>query len=687
MKEDRVVSERSDEQNEILGVLRGPDYRPLMVRELLRELEVPEEHRRTYRRAVRGLIRDGLVVRGRGNRLEMARSRPTAKKRSRGKRGTVLGVFRGRRGATVEPFDPSLRDPIPVAVGAREGARDGDAVAVEVRPARGSRGGEAHVVEVLGPVDAPGVDVRVVAGRYGLALEMPEAVEHDARALGKVVPESESRRRERFDLPAPVTIDGETAQDFDDAIAVRELPRGGFRLYVHIADVAHYVRPGGVLDREAYRRGTSVYFPGTVLPMLPEPLSNGLCSLRPGEDRLVQSVVLDFDREGHPGKVRFADGIIRSAARLTYTQVGALLDGKKRGHGVPGDLVRMLLTADRLRAALERRRRHRGSIDFDLPEPQILMDVEGVVTGVVVEPRNLAHRLIEEFMLAANEAVAGFLGDNEAACLYRIHERPDAAKVELLAEFVRGFGLDLRGGAERVTSRKIRNLLERAEGRTEYPLITQVALRTMQQARYSTKNIGHFSLAAPVYCHFTSPIRRYPDLEVHRLLRACRFGDERTLRRLGRGLERVADHCSTTERNAEAAERELLDWKKIVFMKDRVGDVFEGVVTAVTSFGLFVRLTETLVEGLVRIEGLGEEWFEWIESRQELRGANTGTTYRLGDRLRVRVTRVDTVLRRMDLVLEDDRSDSGRRSRGSGRALRRGRRRKPGEARRRGGGR
>jgi ribonuclease R len=626
-----------------------------MVRELLRELDVPEERRRAYRRAVRGLVRDGLVVRGRGNRLEIARSRPAAKKRSRGKRGKVLGVFRGRRGATVEPFDPSCREPIPVAVGARGGAHDGDAVAFEVRPARGSRGGEAHVVEVLGSVDAPGVDTRVVAGRYGLALEMPEAVETEARTFGETVPEREFRRRERFDLPAPVTIDGETARDFDDAIAVRDLPHGGFRLYVHIADVAHYVHPGSVLDREAYRRGTSVYFPGTVLPMLPEPLSNGLCSLRPGEDRLVQSVVLDFDREGHPGKVRFADGVIRSKARLTYTQVGAVLEGKKRGHGIPGDLVRMLRLADGLRAVLERRRRQRGSIDFDLPEPQILMDVEGVVTGVVVEPRNLAHRLIEEFMLAANEAVAGFLADNGVPCLYRVHEKPDAAKIELLAEFVRGFGLDLRGGAEQVTSRKIRNLLERAQGRPEYDLIAQVALRTMQRARYSTKNS---------------------------LLRACRVGDDRTPRRLSRGLEKVADSCSTTERNAEAAERELLDWKKIVFMKDRVGEVFEGVVTAATSFGLFVRLTETLVEGLVRIETLGEEWFEWIESRQELRGANTGASYRLGDRLRVRVTRVDTVLRRMDLVLEEDRSDTGRRSRGSGRALRGGRRRKPAGTRR-----
>ncbi|MDX1388655.1 MAG: RNB domain-containing ribonuclease, partial [Acidobacteriota bacterium] len=368
-----------------------------------------------------------------------------------------------------------------------------------------------------------------------------------------------------------------------------------------------------------------------------------------GEDRLVQSVVIDFDRDAWVRRVRFADGVIRSAARLTYTRVAKVLEGNRRGHGIHGDQVRMLRVADGLRAALEKKRSGRGSIDFDLPEPQILMDVEGMVTGVAVEPRNLAHRLIEEFMLAANEAVAAYLADRKAPCLYRVHEKPDPTKIEILAEFVRAFELELRGPAGRVTSKKIRNLLQRAEGRPEYEIIAQVALRTMRQASYATENVGHFSLAAPVYCHFTSPIRRYPDLVVHRSLRAARAEDHSTLSGLARGLDRVAESASMLERNAESAERELLDRKKIVFMKDRVGEVFDGIVTSVARFGLFVRLTETLVEGLVRVESLGDEWFEWVEPRQELRGAVSGTAYRMGDRLRVRVDKVDTVLRRMDL--------------------------------------
>ncbi|NIM01058.1 MAG: VacB/RNase II family 3'-5' exoribonuclease, partial [Acidobacteria bacterium] len=456
------------------------------------------------------------------------------------------------------------------------------------------------------------------------------------------------------DDPAPVTIDGETAKDFDDAIAVIEKPRGGFRLWVHIADVAYFVEEDGLIDREARRRGTSVYFPGTVFPMLPPSLSDDLCSLRPGVDRLVQTVILDIDADGEPTKVRFADGVIRSAARLTYTQVADAIAGDPRPKGIPKKVLPMIGAADRLRMALEERRRKRGSVDFDLPMPQILLDVEGVVTGITVEPRNAAHRLIEECMLIANEAVAAHLEDREWPTLYRVHEAPADDKVELLETFVSGFGVRLRKGQHRLTPGDVRDLIEAVEGRPEQPLIAQMTLRSMKQAVYTPENTGHFGLAAPTYCHFTSPIRRYPDLVVHRMLRACRHRRRPDSTWVDR-LDELGRETSTLERNAEAAERELLTWKKVALIRDRVGDMFYGVVTGVQPFGLFVQLTENLVEGLVNVERLGDERFVFDPGGQTLTGRRTRTVWRLGQQVRVQVERVDRIRQRVDFDLVTER--------------------------------
>lgn len=530
--------------------------------------------------------------------------------------------------------------------------QDQDAVVVEVVPgARAGRGARARVVEVLGQMERPGVDVLVVSRRHGLALEFPDTALHEVRRLPAAISQREISRRERFDDPAPVTIDGETARDFDDAVAVEELAQGGVRLFVHIADVGHFVRPGTALDHEARRRGTSVYFPDRVVPMFPERLSNDLCSLRPGEDRLVQSVILDLDRNGVVQRVRFADGVIRSAARLTYSQVSAVLDGRERWEAVPESVIPMLRIADRLRGVLETRHRARGSLDFDLPEPRILLDVEGAMTGIAIEPRNHAHRMIEEFMILANETVAGHLAATGGPSLYRIHERPDPVKIEILSSFASGFGLNLPRDSEALRPRDLQRLLDSAQGRAEYSVLAQMTLRSMKQARYAPENAGHFGLAAPVYTHFTSPIRRYPDLLVHRLLRAARGGNVETRERLGDGIEDLGESCSKLEREAEAAERELLDWKKIAYVRARAGETFEGVVMGVARFGLFVQLAENLVEGLLHVAQLGDERFEFHEGRQELRGARSGRAYRLGDRLRVVLDRVDWILRRVDLSL------------------------------------
>ena len=691
----------------LLDCLGEADYEPMPQSQLLHRMHVPGDRRPGVRRVLRHLVESGRVIEGKGGRLRLPEGEGTVTgllhrhrdgygfvapeddgsdvfipppylgsnlsgdrvvvrvtRQGRGDRreGVIvrtvtnrsrelLGVFQKlEKGGRVQPFDPAMAQPIDIREADRGGARDRQVVRAEIlRVPDGSGAPEGKVLEILGDLDEPGMDVLVVARKYGLAGEFPAEVLAAAEALPTRIGPKTAHGRTRFDDPPVVTIDGETAKDFDDAIAVEETD-SGFRLWVHIADVAHFVEDGATLDEEARRRGTSVYFPDRVLPMFPEQLSNDLCSLRPQVDRLVQTAILDFDGEGEPQRARFDDGIIHSAARLTYTQVAAVIDGAPRVPGVPQRVVPMLLAADRLRRKLELRRRRRGSVDFDLPEPRILLDVEGEMTGITIEPRNKAHRLIEEFMLAANEAVAGYLEDHSGPCMYRIHDSPDPVKLETLAAFVASFGVEFPTAAETIEPADFQRLLDAFDGRPEAQLVAGVALRSMKQARYAMENSGHFGLASPVYCHFTSPIRRYPDLVVHRLLRARRAGRVPLEENVAR-LTPVAESCSELERNAEAAERELLNWKKVAFIEEHVGESFHGVVTGVASFGMFVQLEANLVEGLLRIERLGDERFEHDERRMELRGERSGTRFRLGDRVDVRVERVDRVLQRVDFGL------------------------------------
>jgi ribonuclease R len=385
--------------------------------------------------------------------------------------------------------------------------------------------------------------------------------------------------------------------------------------------------------------------------MVPERLADDLCSLRPGEDRLVQSVVIEFDKKGHAISSRFADGVIRSAARLTYTQVAEILDGVGARSPVAPEVAQMLRGAEVLRARLEARRRARGSIDFDLPAPMVLLDVEGVMTGIKIEPRNRAHRMIEEFMLAANEAVATWMSSHRVPCLFRIHESPDPLKIDGLAEFAKSLGLALRTKGGEIKPADVQRLLDEAEGMPAQPVLMQIALRSMKQARYAPEDDGHFGLAAPHYLHFTSPIRRYPDLAVHRALRAARHAAPRGART---DLTALGESCSTLEREAESAERELVEWKKVKFLRGREGEVLDGLVTGVARFGLFVQLDGGIGEGLIRVNRLGDEWFEFDPVRHEMRGSSSGTVHRLGDAMRVRIDRVDAVLRRVDLSPVDE---------------------------------
>jgi ribonuclease R len=559
-------------------------------------------------------------------------------------------------GTRVIPFDPKLLYEIFISADDAGGAEPGEMVIVELTRYPGPfRAPAGKIVEVLGDVNDPGVDVAIIIAQYGIPEAFPDDVVEESEQLPfDVTPQAIAGRTDFREQPI-VTIDGETAKDFDDAVRVEILPNGNFLLGVHIADVTHYVREGTRLDESARERGTSVYFPDRAVPMLPERLSNGICSLNPGVDRLVQSVLMEISPRGKIVDASFHDGVIRSAARMTYKEVRQILvdrdpEVRRRYENLVPELEKML----GLFQILNARRQKRGSIDFDLPEPEILLDVEGVVTGVIAAERNVAHRIIEEFMLIANEVVAEHMAEFEVPSLYRVHEPPDEDKVEDFEGYIGRFKYRLRTGTQKLEPKVFQRLLKKIDGKPEERLISYLMLRTMRKAFYTPDNTGHYALAAPIYTHFTSPIRRYPDLIVHRLLREVRHRGSpkgKKLKDREKALPVIAEHSSITERRAEDAERELVEWKKVRFMADKVGEVYTGFVTGVTGYGLYVELEAFFVEGLVHISSLADDYYLFSEKTLSLRGESSGRTFRLGDRLEVQVARVDQERRKIDLAV------------------------------------
>jgi ribonuclease R len=576
-----------------------------------------------------------------------------------------MGVFRRGRGrGQVEAYDRLFAGGIAIAPEDEGGAADGMVVGVEVlRPPMEHRAAVGRIVEVLGRPDDPGMALRTVIRKYDLRTEFPVEARRAAAAIPETVPEEEIARREDFrDLPI-VTIDGETAKDFDDAVYVRRLPDGTRELQVHIADVAHYVRPRGPLDREAYARGTSVYFPGTAVPMLPERLSNGICSLNPGVDRLVQSCIMTLDEHGRVLAHRFADGVIRTVERMTYTSVASVLvDRDPRVTARYGSLVPVFRDMEDLCGILAARRRRRGSIDFDLPEPEIILEVTGEMTGIVPLERNIAHRLIEEFMLAANETVAAHIWKARAPSLYRIHERPDPRRLEEFDRVAQAFGYRLPRPFVSIEPRAFQEVLDMAKDRPEERFLSRRMLQSMKQARYSEKRDIHFGLATSCYTHFTSPIRRYPDLVVHRILRRVRQGAPLGPRERGdlEGfLPEAALQASRMERNADAAENELVEWKKVAFMAERVGEEFEALIIAVHPFGFIVELLQYYIDGLVPIDTLRDDHYRFHEKKQILRGDRRGRVFKMGDTVRVRVDRVNQFLLQLEFSLVEGLPERG----------------------------
>lgn len=509
----------------------------------------------------------------------------------------------------------------------------GDGVLAAARITQFSRSGENPQCDIIKVFDDGLKDVNTVTHfiecKYSLATRFRRSIESEAARLGAP---SENMPRQDLRKLKHITIDGELARDFDDAVCIEKVDHG-WRLYVSIADVSAYVRTGMSLDAEAYERGTSIYFPGRVLPMLPKRLSNELCSINPAEDKLAQTVTIEFSHNGDILKTFFSNSIIRSTRRLTYREVEhAVIQRDRSARKNLRGIVTMLDQMAELASLLHEQRLHRGSLDFDLPEPEVILDIEGGIKTIIRAERLFSHQLIEEFMIAANEAVARFLRDNKKPALYRIHEPPDREKLRDIEKLMRTVSLDCKVSVK--DGNFLRSILKSAKG-TEYEFfINKVLLRSMKQARYSPINKGHFGLASDCYLHFTSPIRRYPDLVCHRSLK---YGPN-DLNLPEEEWERMANHLSDRERIAMEAERELEDRIRILFMKNKVGNIYQGIISRVTSFGFFVEIDEVFVEGLVLLADLANDYYHFEEDKLRLIGRKTRKIYRIGDQIKIKVT-------------------------------------------------
>lgn len=559
---------------------------------------------------------------------------------------TAVGRFHDDEPPFVRPFDVRIDVDILISPGHTLGARDGEMVNVEIdRYPDRLNDAAGRIIETLGMLGEPGVDIEVVIRKFHIPHEFPAEVLAFADSISPEIPQGALAGREDLRERPIVTIDGETAKDYDDAVEVRRLENGNYRLGVHIADVSHYVREGDALDREAFERGTSVYFPGRAVPMLPENLSNGICSLNPRVDRLTFSVEVEIDARGRFVDRRIFKSVIRTKERMTYTDVNAILTERPpelldRYAALLDDFQRMHELFEILRA----RRESRGSIDFDLPEADILLAESGEIESIVPSARNVAHRLIEEFMLVANEVVAQHLVLANQPGLYRVHQQPDPQRLEDLKAILKEFKYTLRADPEDLRPGELQRVLKDVAGTPEERFLTEIILRSMKRASYQEESVGHFALALQHYCHFTSPIRRYPDLIVHRYLTEMlesgpMYGERRE--QVDAALPLVAAQSSERERRAEEAEREVMEWKKVIFMRDKLDMQFTGRIVGVVAFGLFVELDDYFVQGLVPVATIGGDFWVYFEREHRLRGSESSREFRLGDPVTVEVKEID----------------------------------------------
>ena len=712
---------------EILKFMRESVYRPLTMKELIKNFNISSENRSSFRTLIRGLASDGEIIKIKGNRFGLPEKmnlvtgvvqghpdgygfvipedggedlfinprsmrevmhgdkvicRAESAQKGGKKEGriirilerghkTIVGIYEpsGHFGFVI-PDDRRISHDIYIPFKYSGKAKKGHAVITEITayPMK-NRNPEGRIIEIIGYPDNPDVEIDIVLRKYDIPSKFPIDVLKEADAVQKEVTDDEITGRLDLRDKNIVTIDGEKAKDFDDAVYVERLNNGNYMLGVHIADVSHYVKEGNTLDNEAFKRGTSVYFPDRVIPMLPFQLSNEICSLKPKVDRLTLSALMEFDKYGELIDYRFDETVINSKERMTYTDVAEILNEVQSSKLKVSSmelkerysyLLKDFYLMRELCEVLREKRMRRGSIDFDLPEPYIILDLMGKPENIIKAERNIAHKIIEEFMLVANETVAMHFTKMEIPALYRVHDEPDQSKIIELSEFVSNFGYHLKipvfkkGIESKFHPKRFQELLNSIRGKPEELLISTITLRHMKQARYSPENIGHFGLAFENYTHFTSPIRRYPDLIVHRLLKEIIKKKHIPKKRLDiweERLPKIAQHSSEKERTADAAENDIVELKRVQFMLEKIGDEYEGIISGVTSFGLFVELKEIFVEGLIHVSSMADDYYALNERDHSLIGRRTKKRFRMGDRVKVKVENVSIEKRQIDFNL------------------------------------
>ncbi len=694
----------------------GDGYKPMKSREMANFFCVPKEDRAQFRNILDELIREGKIVldeRGRYRLPEdrintgvfMATSRGFGFVRIEGGGGDVFvpepyisSAFDGdlvmvqiykesgekgrrREGKVIRILERANRTVVGAFMKSKEfgfvvtdrekftsdvyipngktlGAQNGHKVVVEIEDfGDGTKSPVGKVIEILGHINDPGVDILSIVRSFGLPQQFPEAVMQKAARIASEIGGEETAGRMDFRNCRTVTIDGEDAKDLDDAITIVKNEDGGYELGVHIADVSHYVTEGSPLDKEALRRGTSVYLADRVIPMLPHKLSNGICSLNEGEDRLTLSCMITYDAAGKIRSSFIGESVVCVDRRMSYKDVDAIVTAHNADVMEKYDeFVPMFETMKELALILRKNRKKRGSIDFDFPECRIELDDQGRPIDIVPYDRNIATKIIEEFMLAANKVVAEEFFWREAPFVYRVHEYPDLEKVKELAALARNFSYTLKIGREEVHPKEIQKLIESIEGTEEEVFLSRLTLRAMKRAKYSTKNDGHFGLATKYYCHFTSPIRRYPDLQIHRIIKECLKGgmSQKRIEHYEELLPQVAKQSSDMERRADEAEREAAKLKKAEYMASKLGEEYEGIISGVTGWGVYVELENT-VEGMVRLADMKDDVYNYDSENYRVTGQYGGREYRLGQKVRVRVGRADPVNRTIDfLMVEED---------------------------------
>ena len=532
-------------------------------------------------------------------------------------------------------------------------AKEGDKVVAKITSyPTNKRSPVGEIIEILGNANDIGVDILSIIRSFGLREEFKNKVLRSAEEISSS--DMKDAISDRIDLrdKTIVTIDGDDSKDFDDAVSIEKI-KGGYRLGVHIADVSHYVTPNSYVDAEAYKRGTSVYLVDRVLPMLPEVLSNGICSLNPDVDRLTLSCVMDIDQNGHVVDYFVDKTIINSKARLTYNQVNLLFAGDTKTKKELKHLEKPLNLMNELAKILKQKRINRGSLELDIAEPYIVLDKKGVSVSVSARERGDSHKLIEEFMLCANETVATHLTKMEMPCMYRIHEQPDPEKMQEFGRFANNLNYKLSGSADSITPKQLQQLLNDVKDQPEEDVLHRILLRTLQKAKYSPINEGHYGLASETYCHFTSPIRRYPDLVVHRVCKAIIEQNREYIDKIRKTIEEDSEHCSEKEREAMEAERKVDDLKMTEYMSYHLNEEFDAIISGVTEFGFFVELPNT-IEGLVHMNELTDDYYIYVEDGYMLQGRHTGKIFKLGDKVRVICIKADVADCRIDFTLADE---------------------------------